>query len=76
MKIIREEEFGMTLDKFTGKSWSRIWPIVPVIYPYQVVQLGLNSHAEFIGELSLNANKELAIGLALNELKKRWSDVE
>ena len=42
----------------------------------KVVKLGLNSHAEFIGELSLNANKELAIEIALNELEKRWSDVE
>ena len=42
----------------------------------EVVKLGLNAHAEFIGELSTNANKELAIEQALNELEKRWADVE
>ena len=42
----------------------------------EVVKLGLNQHAEFIGELSTNANKELAIEMALNELEKRWADVE
>lgn len=41
----------------------------------EVVKLGLNAHAEFIGELSTNANKELAIEVALNELEKRWSTV-
>ena len=42
----------------------------------KVVKLGLNAHAEFIGDLSANANKELAIEVALNELEKRWTDVE
>lgn len=42
----------------------------------KVVKLGLNAHAEFIGELSANANKELAIEIALNDLEKRWADVE
>ena len=42
----------------------------------EVVKLGLNAHAEFIGELSTNANKELAIEQALNDLEKRWADVE
>lgn len=40
------------------------------------MKLGLNAHTEFIGELSTNANKELAIEVALNELEKRWIDVE
>ena len=42
----------------------------------EVVKLGLNAHAEFIGELSTNANKELAIEVALNELEKRWASIE
>ena len=42
----------------------------------EVVKLGLNAHVEFIGELSANANKELAIEVALNDLEKRWTDVE
>ena len=42
----------------------------------KVVELDLNSHVEFIGELSANANKELSIEVALNELDKRWADVE
>ncbi len=42
----------------------------------EVVKLGLNTHAEFVGELSSNANKELAIEVALADLDKRWEDVE
>lgn len=42
----------------------------------EVVKLGLHAHSEFIGELSLNANKELAIETALNDLEKRWADIE
>ena len=42
----------------------------------EVVKLGLNQHVEFIGELSSNANKELAIEMALNDLDKRWVDIE
>ena len=42
----------------------------------EVVRLGLPAHIEFIGEMSTNANKELAIEVALNELEKRWADVE
>lgn len=42
----------------------------------EVVKLGLNTHSEFIGELSANANKELAIEVALEELEKRWAVVE
>jgi len=42
----------------------------------EVVRLGLPSHTEFIGEMSANANKELAIEVALNDLEKRWADVE
>lgn len=41
----------------------------------EVVRLGFNAHAEFIGELSSNANKELAIETALNDLEKRWADI-
>lgn len=41
-----------------------------------IVELGFTTHAAFIGELSSNANKELAIELALNELEKRWEDVQ
>lgn len=42
----------------------------------EVVKLGLTSHAEFIGELSSNANKELAIEMALEDLENRWSEIE
>jgi dynein heavy chain len=42
----------------------------------EVVKLGLNAHAEFIGELSSNANKELAIEVALADVEARWSTVE
>ncbi len=42
----------------------------------EVVRLGFKNHAEFIGELSANANKELAIEVALQDLEKRWSTVE
>lgn len=42
----------------------------------EVVKLGLNQHAEFIGELSANANKELAIEMALQDLEKRWAEVQ
>jgi hypothetical protein len=30
----------------------------------------------FLGELSTNANKELAIEIALNELEERWATIE
>jgi dynein heavy chain len=40
-----------------------------------VMKLGLTSHAEFIGELSGNANKELAIEKTLNDLEKRWESI-
>ncbi len=51
-------------------------PSSPSFTLNEVVKLGLNAHAEFIGELSSNANKELAIEVALNELEKRWASVE
>eukprot|EP00981_Chlorochromonas_danica_P004175 scaffold838_cov160-Ochromonas_danica.AAC.12 len=51
-------------------------PKSPTFTLNEVVKLGLNSHAEFIGELSANANKELAIEVALNDLEKRWMDVQ
>ena len=41
----------------------------------EVMKLGLNNHSEFIGELSMNANKELAIEVALNDLELRWQDI-
>ena len=42
----------------------------------EVMRLGLNAHAEFIGELSGNANKELAIETALSDLAIRWQDIQ
>jgi dynein heavy chain len=33
------------------------------------------SQAEFIGELSANANKELSIEVSLDSIKGRWQDV-
>ena len=41
-----------------------------------MVKLDLAAHADFIGEMSSNANKELAIETALNELQARWADVQ
>lgn len=40
-----------------------------------IVQMGFSSHAAFIGELSTNANKELAIEVTLSDLERRWADV-
>ena len=40
-----------------------------------IMNMGFLAHVNFINELSTNANKELAIELALNDLEKRWSDV-
>jgi dynein heavy chain len=42
----------------------------------KVVELGLSDHSEFIGELSANANKELAIEVALADIEKRWAEIE
>jgi dynein heavy chain, axonemal len=39
----------------------------------RVFALGLHNHAEFIGELSANANKELAIETALDTISKAWA---
>eukprot|EP01042_Synura_sphagnicola_P000546 gene546-588_t len=51
-------------------------PTSPSFTLNEVVKLGLNAHSEYIGELSTNANKELAIEVALNDLEKRWSAIE
>lgn len=40
-----------------------------------IMNMGFLAHVNFISELSTNANKELAIEVALNELEKRWSEV-
>ena len=42
----------------------------------QVVSMGFYNHKDFIGELAGNANKELAIEKALDELQVRWSTIE
>lgn len=39
----------------------------------RVFLLGLHNHADFIGELSANANKELAIETALDTISKAWA---
>jgi len=41
----------------------------------KVFSLGLHMHAEFIGELSSNANKELAIEQALTGIEEAWSGI-
>ena len=41
----------------------------------KVFTLGVNLHADFIGELSANANKELGIESALNEMDGIWAEV-
>ena len=42
----------------------------------KVFTLGINLHAEFIGDLSATANKELGIETALNEMDSAWENVE
>ena len=42
----------------------------------EVVRLGLTSHTDFIGDMSSNANKELAIEVSLKDLVSRWQDIE
>ncbi len=61
------------LQERIGKEFD---PNSPAFTLNEVVKLGLNEHAEFIGELSGNANKELAIEVALRDLEKRWEEVE
>jgi dynein heavy chain, axonemal len=40
-----------------------------------VFALGLHTQAEFIGELSANANKELSIEVSLDGITSRWQDI-
>jgi dynein heavy chain len=42
----------------------------------KVFSLGLHMHAEFIGTMSSNANKELAIETALAEIKEVWKTID
>ena len=42
----------------------------------QVFSLGLHLHGEFIGDISANANKEMAIEQALEEIASSWSTVQ
>jgi dynein heavy chain len=42
----------------------------------KVFSLGLNLHAEFIGEMSASANKELAIENALEDIEKAWQTID
>jgi len=53
--------FDPTSDNFTLNS---------------VFELQLYNHADFIGDLSSNANKELAIETALQNIEGRWRDVK
>ena len=60
-----QEKVGATFD-----------PKDPSFTLNEVVKLGLENHAEFIGDLSSNANKELAIEQSLGEIENRWMSVE
>ncbi|GMI05338.1 hypothetical protein TrVE_jg1168 [Triparma verrucosa] len=40
-----------------------------------IFSLGLHNYAEFIGEMSANANKELNIERSLADIETRWADV-
>jgi len=71
-KAMRSRHWA-ALQERIGKEFN---PNSPEFTLNEVVKLGLNEHAEFIGELSSNANKELAIEVALKDLEKRWEDVE
>ena len=42
----------------------------------QVFSLGLHLHGEFIGDISANANKEMAIEQALEEIANTWATIE
>ena len=44
--------------------------------PYPRYDIGLQTRGEFIGELSANANKELAIEQAMTDIALRWQDIE
>jgi dynein heavy chain len=41
-----------------------------------IVQLRLDQHAEFIGEMSMNASKELAIEQSINAIAEIWKSMD
>lgn len=41
-----------------------------------IVQLRLDQHAEFIGEMSVNATKELAIEQSIQAIAATWKDLD
>ncbi len=71
-KALRSRHWA-ALQERVGSEFN---PADPSFTLNEVVKLGLDSHAEFIGELSSNANKELAIEVALGEIEVRWASVE
>ena len=71
-KAMRSRHWAALQEK-VGKEFD---PKSPDFTLNEVTKLGLTAHAEFIGELSSNANKELAIEVSLADLEKRWVDVE
>ena len=42
----------------------------------KVFTLGLHLHSEFVGTMSSNANKELAIETALGEIAEAWRGID
>ena len=59
-----QEKVGIEFDPY-GKDFTL----------NNIMNMGFLAHVNFISELSTNANKELAIEVALNELEKRWSEI-
>ena len=51
-------------------------PHAPDFTLEKVFALGLVQAADFIGEMSANANKEFAIETALQDIAKRWGDID
>ena len=70
-KAMRERHWE-ALRKEINKDFD---PYSPSFTLEQVFALGLHTQAEFIGELSANANKELAIEVSLDQITARWQEV-
>ncbi len=71
-KALRSRHWLALIER-VGTSFD---PTSPIFTLNDVVRLDLAAHGDFIGEMSANANKELAIETALNELQVRWADVQ
>jgi dynein heavy chain len=71
-KALRQRHWDALQDRL-GLDFD---PKSPEFTLNQILKLGFHNHAEFIGELAGNANKELNIEKALDELEIRWAGIE